>query len=167
MSNLCEDAKRFLIDGIPLRELPDKTRYFLYPLNKEDYNIIKGAIDKLREGLSKASYDVARTLRLEFKNLWGFDPFKEGAFIGSTKIKNEDDYKIIETLFETTEGKNKDTNSVSGGYQCFCHKNFKTSTYVPHRTIRSSWECMLIAYNNPPYALVLCHKVDENGKRIL
>ena len=36
---LCPDAQRLLCEGVPLRALGDGTWYFLYPMNKTDYNI--------------------------------------------------------------------------------------------------------------------------------
>lgn len=163
---LCSDAKRLLVDGIPLRTLKDNTRYFLYPMNKSDYSIVKKAIDELREKIAHTTYDNAKIYRSEFVHKWGFDPFTEGAFMGSTDIKSEEDYDIVRNLFEVVQVKNKSHNVQSGSYQCFCHKNFKSNIYVPHRTIKDSWECMLIAYNNPTHAIVLSHKVDKDGFRI-
>lgn len=166
LESLCNEAKRFLVNGIPLRIRENKTRYFLYPLTKEDYNIIHDDINALKETLSKTATYNANIVISKFVSKWGFNPFKEGAFIGSTKIKTEDDFEIIKTLFETTTTKNPTNNVTSGSYPCFCCKKFKSAVYAPHPTIKSSWECMLIAYDNPPYAIVLSHKIDDNGNRL-
>lgn len=163
---LCSDAARLLCDGVPLKLLSDGTRYFLYPLNKADYDIVFKAITELRESISKMSYDNSQIVINEFIHKWGYNPFKEGAFMGTTKIKTDEDYKCIQSLFETVKGKIKPKDITAGSYQCFCHKNFKTLSYMPHRTIKESWECMLIAYNNPTHAIILTHKVDEDGNRL-
>lgn len=163
---LYSDARRLLMDGIPLKRFDDGTRYFLYPMNKEDYNIVIKAITDLRDSMSKMSYQNSQIKLNQFIHTWGFNPFKEGAFMGETKIKSDDDFKIIESLFEVIQGKLHTTQVRTGSYQCFCHKNFQTIAYAPHKTIRDSWNCMLIAYNNPSHAIVLIHKVDDNGKRI-
>lgn len=163
---LCSDAKRLLLNGIPLRRFDNNTRYFLYPMNKADYDIIHKAICDLRNEMNRMSYQNSQVVLNRFIDTWGFNPFKEGAFMGETKIKSDEDFKIVETLFEVNNGKLHNKQVITGGYQCFCHKNFTTIAYVPHKTIRDSWACMLIAYNNPTHAIVLSHKVDENGNRI-
>lgn len=164
--NLCDDAKRLLTKGIPLKRLTNNTRYFLYPMTKKDYNLIRAAIDELREGVSKCSYENAKIKISLFIQKWGFNPFKELSFGGTTKIKTDEEYAIVQTLFATVKGKLKADNTKIGGYQCFCCRNFPLVSYTPHKTIKESWECLLIAYNNPEYAIVLNHKVDENGNRI-
>ena len=97
---LCPDAQRLLCEGVPLRALGDGTRYFLYPMNKTDYNIVIDAIKQLREAMSKMSYQNAQIKLNQFVHTWGFNPFKEGAFMGETKIKSDEDFKIVETLLE-------------------------------------------------------------------
>lgn len=164
--NLCDAAKRLLTKGIPLKILPNKTRYFLYPMTKADYNFIRAAIEQLRTDVSNCSYENAQIKISLFIQSWGFNPFKELSFGGTTHIKSDEEYAIIQTLFGTTKGKLKANNTNIGGYQCFCCKNFPLVSYTPHKTIKESWECLLIAYNNPEYAIVLNHKVDENGDRI-
>ena len=102
---LCPDAQRLLCEGVPLRALGDGTRYFLYPMNKTDYNIVIDAVKQLREAMSKMSYQNAQIKLNQFVHTWGFNPFKEGAFMGETKIKSDEDFKIVETLFEVVQGK--------------------------------------------------------------
>ena len=135
---LCPDAQRLLCEGVPLRALGDGTRYFLYPMNKTDYNIVINAVKQLREAMSKMSYQNAQIKLNQF----------------------------VHTLFEVVQGKLHNKQALTGSYQCFCHKNFKTIAYAPHKTIRDSWNCMLIAYNNPTHCIVLSHNVDEDGNRI-
>ncbi|MBD5584372.1 MAG: hypothetical protein HDQ88_04770 [Clostridia bacterium] len=166
IETLCSDAKRLLVNGIPLRIRENGTRYFLYPLSKEDYKIVSDAITSLKENIANKSYDNSQIIISDFVSKWGFNPFKEGAFMGSTKIKSDEDYEVIKTLFEKTDGKNPVTNETLGSYQCFCHKKFKGISYAPHPTIKSSWDCMLIAYNNPPFAVVLSHKINADGERV-
>ena len=149
---LCPDAQRLLCEGVSLRALGDGTRYFLYPMNKTDYNIVIDAVKQLREAMSKMSYQNAQIKLNQFVHTWGFNPFKEGAFMGETKIKSDEDFKIVETLFEVVQGK--------------LHNKQALTAYAPHKTIRDSWNCMLIAYNNPTHCIVLSHNVDEDGNRI-
>ena len=111
---LCSDAQRLLCDGIPLKRFDDGTRYFLYPMNKEDYTIVIKAITDLREVMSKMSYQNSQIKLGQFVHTWGFNPFKEGAFMGETKIKSDDDFKIIESLFEVTQGKLHNKQTLTG-----------------------------------------------------
>lgn len=162
---LCEDAKRLLVDGIPLRRLKDGTRYFLFPLSKKDYDIVITAIKNLRIAVTDMNFYNAQIKIADWVGKWGFNPFKEGAFMGSTDVKDTD-ISIIEAVLDRDEGKDNVNGKDIGGYQCFCIKRFRNLSYVPHRTAKESWDCMLIAYNRPPYAIVLNLKVDKDGNRI-
>ena len=83
---LCPDAQRLLCEGVPLRALGDGTRYFLYPMNKTDYNIVIDAVKQLREAMSKMSYQNAQIKLNQFVHTWGFNPFKEGAFWAKLRL---------------------------------------------------------------------------------
>ena len=68
-------------------------------MNKTDYNIVIDVVKQLREAMSKMSYQNAQIkLNDNCSYLGVLDPFKEGASMGETKIKSDEDFKIVETL---------------------------------------------------------------------